>query len=275
MANETQYSSFSTLIPNIYEAALLTLRETAIVAPWVTPWSNNGLQPHVFGTTTEGTVQTIAGTTDMSAQAFSGTSSGTITPAMYGAQYFINDTARDSDPNIAGLAGRSLGQILGEKMDVDLCTMFASFTGSVGSAAGTLTWANFMLAIAKLRANLAPQPYVAVFHPYQWYYLASAASGVPTLGQAPAWMDEFSRQFFMGQYAGVSIIVDANIPTPGNAGIMMSRQAIALDTRRALRISPQRDESRGGGGYELNATMVYGTGIYRPTFGIKLLGTCA
>lgn len=275
MANEVQYSSFSSLIPNIYEAALLTLRETSLIAPLVTQWGNPGMQPHVFGTTTEGTVQTIAGTSDLTAQAFSGTSSGTITPTIYGAQYFINDTAVSTDGRIAALAGQSLGQVLGEKLDVDLCGTFAGFSGSVGSAGGTLTWANFMLAIAKLRQNLAPQPYVAVLDPMQWYHLASATSGVPTLGAAPDWMNEFTRQFFMGQYAGVSIIVDANIVKPGNAGIMMSRQAMVLDTRRAMKISPQRDESRGGGGVELNASMIYGIGIFRPTFGIKLLGTCA
>lgn len=275
MANETQYSSFSSLIPDIYEAALLTMRDTAIVAPWVTPWSANGMAPRVYGAASEGTAQTIAGTTDMTAQAFSGAATGTITPTMYGAQYFLNDTAVESDPRIAGLAGRSLGNILSEKLDVDLCSLFTSFSGSVGSPSGTLTWANFMYAIAQLRAQKAPQPYVAVLHPMQWYYLASATSGVPTLAAAPDWMNEFQRQFFMGQYFGISIMVDANIGTPGNVGLMFSREAIALDTRRALRIESQRDASRGGGGNELNASIIYGRNVWKSNCGFKLVGTCA
>jgi len=56
-------------------------------------------------------------------------------------------------------------------------------------------------------------------------------------------------------------------------GGMFAKEALAFDLRRALRIEPQRDASRGGGGWELNATMIYAQGVYRPQYGVRLVGT--
>ena len=56
-------------------------------------------------------------------------------------------------------------------------------------------------------------------------------------------------------------------------GGMFSRDALGLDLRQPFRIEPQRDASRGGGGWELNATIEFAAGVYRPTFGCNLVGT--
>jgi hypothetical protein len=50
---------------------------------------------------------------------------------------------------------------------------------------------------------------------------------------------------------------------------MFARQAIALDIRRPFRIEPERDASRRG--IELNASMIFGAGLWRPTFGVQVL----
>jgi hypothetical protein len=54
---------------------------------------------------------------------------------------------------------------------------------------------------------------------------------------------------------------------------MFSRDASAYDLRRPFRIETQRDASRGGGGWELNASIVYGEGVYRAAFGVQMIGT--
>jgi hypothetical protein len=56
---------------------------------------------------------------------------------------------------------------------------------------------------------------------------------------------------------------------------MFQRQAMFLDERDPFNIEPQRDASRGGGGWELNGRMEYAYGVYRPTFGCQMIGTSA
>lgn len=275
MANEAGYTNFSALIPNIYQAAYLQARDQGIVARLVTTWQGDGLAPRIFGTYTNGTAQTLTESTDGTAQQFAGTSSGTVTPSIIYANYFVNDTLVASDPNtMATDAGRELGNIIGEKLDTDLCGLAASFSGSVGTVSAALSWANVMYAAMKLRASYAPMPYVAVLNPMHWYGMGTAAStAAPFPMNSPAWLDELARTpYFVGSYGGITFFLDANV-SQANGGMIFSPQAMALDVRRAMRIEAQRDASRGGGGYELNASMIYGKSIWRNSFGYRLLGT--
>jgi hypothetical protein len=277
MANESGYANFSALIPNIYQAAYLTAREQNVVARLATTWTGSGLMPRVFGTYSGGTAQTLTETTDGAAQQYAGTSSGTVTPSIIYANYFLTDTMLASDPNTMAVdAGRDLGNIIGQKLDTDLCGLFASFTGSVGTVSAALSWSNVMYAAMKLRASLAPMPYVAVLNPMHWYGLGTVGStSVPFPMTSPAWLDELaSSPMFVGNFGGIAFFLDANV-TQANGGAIFSPQAIAMDVRRALRIEQQRDASRGGGGVELNASMIYGKTIYRNDFGYRLLGTVA
>lgn len=277
MANESTYDGIKTVINAVWEAAFMTAREMNVIQPLVTNFTDmNGSGPRQWTNYSGGTVQTIAETDDMSAQAFTHAVAGTLTPVQKGAQYFLTDQRIASDWEPASrAAGRDLGEILSVQVDTDLAGNFASYTGgTVGTAGGTLTWANVMAAMAKLRANLAPAPYACVLRPEQWYYLVSVASNVPTLFQSDEWKNSFTRNYYVGSFGPVNFFIDSNI-TAGTActGAMFSREAQAFDLRRAIRIEAQRDASRGGGGYELNATIVYAEGIYRPTFGVKMIGT--
>ena len=281
MANESTYTGISAVVNSIYEVAFLTAREQSIMPGRVTVFSDTGSStPRVWTQYSGGTIATVTEATDMSAQAFTHAAAGTLTPAQYGAQYFLTDQRLASDWAAArNDAGTDLGQLLGVHVDTNLCgtAIFAGFTGgTVGTAGGTLTWANIMRANAYLRAAKAPFPYNVVLRPEQWYYLASASSGVPTLMVSDSILENIAREFYVGSWGGMDFFIDANI-TSGTAayGGMFSRQAVALDNRRAFRLETQRDASRGGGGWELNATMIYAYGLYRPTFGVGMIGTSA
>ena len=54
-------------------------------------------------------------------------------------------------------------------------------------------------------------------------------------------------------------------------GGVFPREALAIDWRRAIRVMPQRDESRGGGGTEFNMSAIYAHGIWRPTRGVQMV----
>ncbi len=278
MANESTYTSMSGLVNAIWQTALLAASEQSVMVNIVRGFGDsNSSTPRKWAAYSGGTVQTIAESTDMAAQTFTPAVAGTLTPVQYGMAYFLTDQRINSDPFGAQRdAGLDLGRVLAAHVDTALVGNFASLTGgTVGTAGGTITWANIQRAVAYVRTAFGPGPFRCVLHPTQWYYLTSASS-VPALLQSQKLMDQIGSDYYQASWAGVDFFTDANI-TSGTAavGALFSEDAIAYDLRRALRIEPQRDASRAGGGYELNATMIYAHGVYRPTFGCQLIGTSA
>lgn len=72
--------------------------------------------------------------------------------------------------------------------------------------------------------------------------------------------------------SGVNIYTSMNIPGGGTntaKGAMFSRPALAVDYRRGVRIEPERDASRRA--WELNMSMVYAHGVWRPKFGVQMV----
>ena len=276
MAGESTYSAISTLVQNIIDGANLTASEQTVMVPLVRNFTGEGLAPRVFSNYTGGTIVSLAEISDLSSQTFTPAASGTVSPAIWAQQYYLTDARIMSDPfGVQRDASADLGRVFAVKADTACVSLFSSLTGgTVGSAGGTLTWANVQRAAAYLRANYAPGNYICVLRPEHWYYLTSATSGVPTLQQSPAWMDSLAANFYQASWGGIDFFVDGNI-TSGTAavGAMFHADAMAFDLRKPFGIEVQRDASRGGGGYELNATMWFGTGVYRPTFGVQMIGT--
>lgn len=272
--------SISALLNNIWEIALLTARENSVMQPLVRNFGgigNGAMNGRAWATYSGGTFGTVGEGTDVasSAQAFTPSAAGTFTPSLYAATYILSDLRIASDPfAVAADAGRDLGQLAAVGVDTDLVGLFTSLTaGTVGATVTAMTWANIQKAAAYIRANKAPAPYRCVLHPAQWYDL-TAATSVPALTQSQSLMDQLGGAFYMASWAGIDFYVDANITdTSGTvSGGLFSPDAIAIDIRRAFRIEAQRDASMGGGAIELNASMVYAKGVFRPTFGVLVRG---
>lgn len=277
MANESTYTSMSALVNSIIDTALLTASEQSVMSPLVRTFNDsNSSTTRIWAQYTGGTVATITESTDLAMQAFTPAAAGTLTPVVYGSNYFLTDRRINSDPFGARAdAGADLGRLMAVNVDTHLSGLFSSLTGgTVGTAGGTLTWANVMRASAYLKTAYGPAPYVCVLHPVQWYYLTSVASSVPTLMQSEKIKDSIVGSFYSGSFGGIDFYVDANISS-GTAAVggMFSRDAIALDVRQPFKIETQRDASRGGGGWELISTIEYAYGVYRPTFGCAMIGT--
>lgn len=280
MANESTYADIATLVGNVYELALMTAQEFNVVAPLVhsfTPRSDS--LPRTWATYSGGTFAQTAETDDLTAQTLTPSVAGTITPLVFAQQIFLSDKRLRNDPMGAqNEAGEYLGNLAASDVDTALVGLFTSFTGgTVGSAGGTLSFADAFLASGRLRKNKVPGPYFCVVDPMQWARMTSATTGVPTLIQVPAFAESVVGQFYSGSYAGVHYFVDANI-TAGTAsvGAMFGRQAMFLDERQPFTIRPQYDASRSGqGGWELNASLEYAKGVFRPTYGVKMIGTSA
>ena len=275
MANESTFALISSLVNPIYDLSWLTAREQGVMASLVRAFTDaSGSGDRKSSEYAGGTVQTITEATDMSAQTFTPAVVATLTPSQVGAQYFVTDQRIASDFNgVQRDAGVDLGQVIGTDVDVNLAADFSSLTaGTIGSAGATITWGKVFSMLSILRNSKAPAPYKFVCHPFHWHILAASIAPAATVTNSPALQDEIARRWFVSNVAGVDIFVDANIAIDGSGdaySAMFSQDALALDVRRGLRIEPQRDASRGGGGWELNATMVYAHGVWRPAYGVQ------
>lgn len=278
MANESTYSDISTLVGNIYEIALMTAQEGNIVAPLVHTFApHSDSAPRVWSTYSGGTFAFTSETDDLSSQAFTPSAAGTATPSVYAQQFFLTDKRLRTDPmGVQRDAGEYLGSLAASDIDTAMCALFSSFTGgTVGTVGGTLTWTDISKASAYLRKKKVPGPYFAILDPLQWHYLVSATSGVPTLHQTEAFAQSVVSDFYSGSYAGIHYFVDPNL-TAGTATVagMFGRDALYIDMVQPFTIRPQYDASRSGqGGWELNASFEYAKGVYRPTYGVQMIGT--
>ena len=278
MANESTYTGISGLIANVYNNAVHAAFEGNVISPHIEVWQDSSSPaPRVFGSYSGGTFLAVAESADNAAQAFNASAGGTLTPAVYAQMIELTNRRLRAEPGRAQReAGIHLGNTLASSVDTQLAGLFSSLSGgTVGTAGGTLTWANVFLAQAKMRTNKLAGPYTCVLHPVQWYYLTSASSGVPTLMQSEAIKDSVVGTFYQASFGGIDFFVDANI-TSGTAAVggMFVRDAMVLDIRQPFKIEPQYDAKiSGNGGWEINASMEYAYGVYQPTHGVNMVGT--
>lgn len=269
------YSNISAFVTTIYEDALFVARDTNLLATLVTVFNDRqGLAARTNSEYGTATVRNIGETDDLSSQAFTPAALASLTPGEVGAQFFITDSRVESDPfGVRTDASTELGNSMAQKMETDLLSSFTSLTGgTVGAAGTTIHWGHINAAMTRLRKQNAPMPYVCVLHPNVWHPLGKAASiAGGTQANAPEFQDEVQRRFWVQRTLGVDFYISANVAVDSSddaVGAMFSRQALALDMRRAPRLEPERDASRRG--YELNLSAVYGYGVWRPRFGVQL-----
>jgi hypothetical protein len=216
----------------------------------------------------------------MNSVAFAPSLLSTLTPIEIGLPFFVSDLRAESElpENIVRDGALELGLAASDKVEADIVSDFGSLTGgTVGTAGSAITWSYMSAAIAKARnANKSVAvPLVAVIHGYQWAVLAKAASVAgASVVNAPAFQDSVTSKAPLGQVAtfmGVPIMQTFQSPDTNDdfTGAIFSRDALAIDWRRAIRIEPERKASRRGTQYNMSA--VYAHGVWRPALGVKLI----
>lgn len=261
-------------IQKIYEDAMFVAREQTLLTSLVTNYSGQGIAPRVSSEYSTASIAAVNDDDDLTSQSFKPTVLSTLTPAEVGAQYLITDQRMESDPMpVMQAAAQELGFAMATKVDTDITGDFASFTGGTAGVAGSvLTWGRLFAAVAQLRAQNAPGPYYAVLHPYQIHDLAKESAPAGSSMNAPDFGDAVMLNRFFSRAAGCSIFESSNIAAgTASVGGVFSPMALAFDTRRAARIEPERDASRRA--TELNLSMVYAHGVWRPKFGVKVIST--
>ncbi|MBI4496844.1 MAG: hypothetical protein HY689_02955 [Chloroflexi bacterium] len=264
-------SDISAFVNTIFEDALLVARDNNLMAALVTGFNDRAgtaiRQNSTYGTAV---INSIAETDDMTSQAFTPSSLATLTPAEFGAQFFVTDLRQETDLfGVRADAAMELGLALAQSVETNLLNDFSSLTGGTVGAAGTaITWGHFFAMVAHLRGQNAPRPWFFVCSPNTWHVLGKAVGPGATVTNSPQFQDEVLRNWYVGSVAGVDIFTSSNTAAGTAAyAALFSRPALALDIRRAPRLEPERDASRRG--IELNMTMVYAHGVWRPKFGVQ------
>lgn len=275
MAQMNTAADISAFISTIYEDVLMVARDNNLMAQLVTPFGDrSGTAARSSSQYGTATINDIGETDDLASQPFTPSVLATLAPTEKGGQFFVGDLRRETDPfAVQQDATTELGMAVAQKVETSLLNTFNSLTGGTVGAAGTvITWGHFFAMLSRLRTQMAPLPYNFVCHPYHWHVLGKAVAPGATVTNSVELQNDVTRQFYVGSVSGVNIFTSANLAVDSGDDAycaMFSRQAIGLDVRRAVRIEAERDASRRG--WELNATMVWAAGKWRPKFGIQAL----
>lgn len=277
MTDISSYSGISGYVQTVFEDASFIARDNMLVTNLVRGFDDRNTQEtrtnSRYGTIT---LTAVEETDDLASQAFNPSTYKSLTPAEYAAQVFITDKRIRNDRFGAEEDTRTeIGMAVAEHVERNVISNFSSLTGGTIGGGGTVPkWSQFYAALTAARATNRGGNWVCVMHPYAWYHFgtAGALQGNVSQANAPEFQNAIMQQFWMGRAAGVDIYTSAYCNSGGTAiyGALFERDAIALDMRVPLSIEPERDASRRG--WELNASLTYAHGVWRPEWGVALLG---
>ena len=283
-AGLTLYSQISARVNDLIEDSLAVARMSNKLIPTVTSLGAEGMMTRKVNEYNAVTFALAGEDDDTNAQQFTKDALSSLTPLIYRARVDITDprARSDFDAEMAN-AAIELGSAAGKHVDKAIAAKFSSATGGTIGVAGTvITWAHITKALAILENQNAPSgsPRFCALHPYQWEVLlrANTIAGA-SVAVAPGYQDRMTGSggfFAIPSYAGVIFVVTNSIDviTGDDAyGCIYVPQAFAVDTRKPFDIRPQRDESNEL--TELNSSMWYVAGTWRPSFAVAILTDCS
>lgn len=274
------YGDLSGIAQDIQDNAIFVIRELGTMQGLVTMFTDaSGGNPRVGYKYNQGVAKSIGEADDLTSDSFTPSADQTLTPAEIGLQFFITDLRAESQApeSIIRDASLELGYAALDRVESDLVGDIASLTGgTVGAAGSVITWGYMSAAIAQARnANKsANKPLAAVVHGYQAAVLAKTASvaGATSIAQAPMFTEQVTREGLKKVFTFMGVPIYQVFASPDGSGDftggVFPKESLAIDWRRAIRVRPERDESRRGA--EFNMSAVYAHGIWRPTRGVKM-----
>lgn len=270
------YSDITSYVNTIFEDSRFLAREMNLMSSLVTVFNAQGWMTRTVPIYPAMTAQKVAETDDMSnGQSFGKSTLASFTPGEAASQHLLSDRRMETDPdNAQGDAIRELSGAISTQVDTDLAGLFSSFSTGKGTAGSVAAIVNVAAAIAVLRNNTKMTgSNNVVLHPYQWHDIWLEL-GQPQANKA--FLGEFANQA-MRDYA-VGNMIDGQWYTSTNVtgggggtcyGGVFRQEALALDVRRPYRLEPERDASKRA--WELNATMGYGYGTLRSSYGVYIV----
>ncbi len=280
MSNESTTSTLDDLISPLVAEALFVASEKSIMRGLVRNYTmpkNSGkvLQVPIYPTVS---AAAVAEATDLSNTAIS-TSKADLTVSEVGIMTTLTDFAKNvSESDVVRDLGKLFGEAIAKKIDKDLTALFGSFSVGVGSATTVMSAALIFQAVAKLRAAGVPgEDLSCVVHPQVAFDLKSGLTNTFANPNGGDLQNEAMRSGFVGQIAGVSVYVTANMTDsssndPGSTGdykgALFHKDALGLAMMQDIKIETQRDASLRAD--EIVATAVYGVGELHDSYGVEI-----
>lgn len=202
----------------------------------------------------------------------------TITSSEIGIQATITDVLELSDiPAAHGARLKQLGRAIGDKMDVDICALFAGFDTSVGSTGVNIALSDLLDAIYNLEVNDAAGlgGLVGVLHPRQTADLRTeleADTSVIYTNTSPSSITKASAGYF-GSWFGIDIFQTTNVPTANGAAdragaVFVRDYALGMAHKWSAKIETMRWAPIRG--WVLVATAMYGVGEIEDNAGVEV-----
>lgn len=268
-------TDISTYIQTIYEDAMFALREQTLAVNLVKVFTD--LQSTATRTGKdypESVLQTLGEDDDMNPQKWHPSDGQSLTPSEVGGQFFLTDRRLRSDPeSLREDAVIELSREGAEKIDTDVFGNFNALTGgTIGASGSANTWAYFYAMASVMRINKVPKPWIYVCTGAQYHPLGTALTqGGGALQVTGALAESVVSDFYIGRVGGVEIFQSENCETSGTDAYaaMFNPLAMAYDERKAPGVEWERDASRRG--WELNFSMDYAHGIWKPTWGVQAI----
>ena len=277
MASETTSSTLSELFTNITQEAIFTFQETSVMRPLVTLYpivgSGKTVEVPVYPTISASAVNEA---TDLSNTAVNPTSA-TITASEIGVMTTLTDLgANSASRNVGADIGKLFGEAIAKKVDTDLVNLLDDFaSASDQGGAGTELTADLLFkAQAILRTANVPAPYYGVFHPKALFNLKKTLTQAGYAGTATAISDignEALRNGYIGRIAGIDVFENANITIDAyddSFGGVFHPASLGLAMKEEFKVESQRDASLRA--TELVASIVYGVGVIKDTYGVSV-----
>jgi hypothetical protein len=277
MASETTSSTLSELFTNITQEAIFTFQETSVMRPLVTLYpivgSGKTVEVPVYPTISAAAVNEA---TDLSNTAVNPTSA-TITASEVGVMTTLTDLgANSASRNVGADIGKLFGEAIAKKVDTDLVNLLDDFaSASDQGGAGTELTADLLFkAQAILRSANVPAPYYGVFHPKALFNLKKTLTQAGYAGTATAISEignEALRNGYIGRIAGIDVFENANITIDAyddSYGGVFHPASLGLAMKEEFKVESQRDASLRA--TELVASIVYGVGVIKDTYGVTV-----
>lgn len=275
----TTTSDLNSLFNNIYEDSWFVTREMSVMRPLVTQRQSAGMAPRIMSSVAEITPVTISEGGTPTANNFSRTNQGTISPTIKYAGYIITDEAIATDwQDLQEDAAFEAGGALAQQLDTVLVGLFSNFGGTVGAGGAVSTLAQAQQAMAILANNAVVGQRNAVLGAGQWNEISKALTQSGNASFAGLYGDvgnEAMRNYFVSNWSNARWYTNANIGTTGTAGTatagIFTQRAIMLDERTVRGSNPLDFETHRlehGGGYRANWRLRYGASVRRANHGV-------
>jgi len=170
-------------------------------------------------------------------------------------------------------AGEELSRAMAQKVNVDVCSAFSSFSSSVGSTGTNITNANILTAVDTLQTAKAEGQLHCVLHTHQWYDLMTESNSPLADASKTALADKLYMQYFYDDIYGLRWFTTQDVQS-ANAGAdwcgaMFSPEAIGLSWGQDFDLEVEWDKNSQV--WELLMTAYWGVGIADTNCGLKLV----